>query len=279
MIVDKSLRVAAFLLMMASARNVLSVEYVDVTFHDGTDYQNILLLRTDLGARWSHQQQGGWDGQGAARFYPPDARINTEASYSGVTLEGYKQPTDEIYARWIVRWGPTYFSGMRPYNPSTSKMFIVHRDGGASGTRLMMLYREGSAGTYLYIDNNIERPSYGSTANANYPVLWVNGLTEWLCFQVHASNTAGTYTMTITDRQGNVRFTDTVPLSFRAPPFGWVTMAYTAAADVGVGTWYEMSDLVVANTAQETAIPSGFITGSSQLPGPGSTLQILRTAP
>lgn len=102
---------------------------------DANDYSSALWLTG--GGRQEWVSNGGWNGSGAAKFYPP----TTDQSYTGLGqyILGLSTIPEQLNVRWLQKHGSTWRE-----NANGEKLIILNRNG--NGGRPMIILREASSG-------------------------------------------------------------------------------------------------------------------------------------
>lgn len=168
---------------------VTSLPYVQR--FDSNDYAAALWLTG--GARHEWVPNGGWNGTGAAKIFPP----TTEQSYGGLgqfILGLGSNVPEQINVRWLMYHGSTWRE-----NASGEKLIILNRNG--NGGRPMIILRESSSGGQTWetlgaCDGTVCRYDAGDfwpdgsdrLKIGNRPVAREE---EWICIEFEANTRTG----------------------------------------------------------------------------------------
>ena len=164
---------------------------------EANNYQDLVWVTN--GARHEWMPNGGWQGGGAAKFFP----IVTDQGYNGLgQFQGMN--TEQLNVRFLIRHGARFNSGGLTY----TKVIIMNREGYRE--RPMIGGRqEGSWRTYGACDNTICRYEGGD--------FWPDGTDsykigdppfaredEWISVEFEANSRTGIIRLYITSEDGEL---------------------------------------------------------------------------
>lgn len=170
---------------------------------DSNNYASTAVWLTG-GGRHEWVSSGGWNGSGAAKFYPP----TSDQSYTGLgqyilSLAG--TVPEQLNVRWLEYHGATWRE-----NANGEKLIILNRNG--NGGRPMIILREASSGggtfeTLGACDGTVCRYDAGD--------FWPDGTdrlkignrpaareTEWICIEFEANTRTGMIKLYIDTQDG-----------------------------------------------------------------------------
>jgi hypothetical protein len=234
---------------------------IEVSFDDdayATEY-GLPWVTTEIGAMHEFVADGGWDGCGAARFFPP----TSGEGMSGIgQILGLRQVVDSptLAMRYCIAAGATFpelSSGAKPTilwraDPATD----VQGHDDAVGARPMVISRpdpEGRGITYGLCDGTVCTYVGGDFWPDGSDTWVLEGDGAWTCIELDFDLQGDSMQMYVTTQDG--RFDDTLYLEavFRdeASGPGGVFAAidiiggYFAMSTADPDNWYEIDDLVI----------------------------------
>jgi hypothetical protein len=166
---------------------------------DENNYQDLVWVTN--GARHEWLPDGGWDGGGAAKFFP----ILTDQGYNGLG-QFVGLSTEQLNARFLIRHGSKFNSSGLTY----TKVILFNRNGYRERPMIGGRQYEGWR-TYAPCDNTVCQYEGGfgvdgipdDEANGHYP-WWPNGHDrfrigdppdnreeEWICVELQANSRTG----------------------------------------------------------------------------------------
>jgi hypothetical protein len=197
-----ALAATASLLVAGTANAEVRIASLPYTQNfDANNYTNLLWLSG--GGRHEWVATGGWNGSGAARFYPP----TSEQSYTGLGqfLLGLSSVPEQLNVRWLMYHGSTWRE-----NANGEKLIIMNRNG--NGGRPMIILREATSGGTTFetlgaCDGTVCRYDAGDfwpdgtdrLKIGNRPVAREG---EWICIEFEANTRTGMIRLYIDTQDG-----------------------------------------------------------------------------
>jgi hypothetical protein len=228
---------------------------------DANNYGDLVWVTN--GARHEWLANGGWDGGGAAKFFP----ITTDQGYNGLgQFQGMN--TEQMNVRFLIKHGPDFNSGGLTY----TKVIILNRNGYRE--RPMIGGRQhGSWRTWGACDNTVCRYEAGD--------MWPDGSDsfrigdapysredEWFSVEISANSRTGLIRLYITSQDGelNGEYVN-VTMENTGGAFNYIDVLggyFNIAPRASAGNYFIIDDLVIDDSY--IGPPEGFVMGNPPSP-------------